>query len=399
MSLPTITLKAQREDSLKRCHPWLFSGAIERPEKEPASGDTVDVLAANGAWLARGAFSPVSQIRTRVWTFDKKETIDEAFFRRRLESARGARGPLLGRADLTALRLVNAESDGLPGCTIDRYGDWLVGQFSSAGADRWKNTIARAALDVFGGTGVFERSDGESRTKEGLKVRVGPLLGEAPPEAIEIVEGNSRYFVNVAAGHKTGFYLDQRENRAIVAEFSRGREVLNCFSYTGGFGVAALAAGATRVTNVDTSAEALALACRNVELNGFASERAENVEEDVFKFLRACREKRRQFDVIVLDPPKFASAAAQVQRASRGYKDINMLAMGLLRPGGILATFSCSGHIPPPLFHKIVADAALDAGRIGRILRWLGPPPDHPVGLPFPEGQYLKGLLCAVDPR
>jgi 23S rRNA (cytosine1962-C5)-methyltransferase len=396
MKHPIVRLKPQREDSLKRHHPWVFTGALEEPEKAPATGDTVEVLNAEGKWLARGGWSPASQIRVRVWTFDKGEQVDEAFFRRRLEGARGARAALLARADLTALRLVNAESDGLPGCVIDRYGDWLVAQFSSAPADRWKNTIARVALEVFGGTGIFERSDGESRNKEGLKERIGPLAGEALPGEIEIAEGPCRYLVEPASGHKTGFYLDQRDNRALVAQACGGAEVLNCFSYTGGFGIAALAADAAKVANVDLSEPALALSRRNVALNGFDEARAEHVQEDVFKLLRRLRDEKRRFDVVVLDPPKFAASTGQVQKAARGYKDINMLAMQVLRPGGLLATFSCSGHIAGPLFQKIVADAALDARREGRILRWFGPGADHPVGLAFPEGQYLKGLLCSV---
>jgi 23S rRNA (cytosine1962-C5)-methyltransferase len=304
--------------------------------------------------------------------------------------------------DLNAYRLVNAESDGLPGLIVDRYGPYLVCQFLAAGAERWKSEIVSALADLAGATigplaGIYERSDVDVRAKEGLPLSAGPLWGEPPPEIVTIQEHGCCFQVQIAAGHKTGFYLDQRENRALLARYSAGTEVLNGFAYTGGFGVWALRGGARHVTNVDTSGAALALAAANAALNGFEPAQTENVEGDVFQVLRRYRDAGRAFDLIVLDPPKFAETRSQVERAARGYKDINLLAFKLLRPGGVLFTYSCSGLVSPDLFQKIVAGAALDAGREAQIVRRLSQGPDHPVALSFPEGEYLKGLVCLVN--
>jgi 23S rRNA (cytosine1962-C5)-methyltransferase len=323
--------------------------------------------------------------------------------RRRLELAAAVRSQL-ARPDLDAYRLVNAESDGLPGLIVDRYGGHLAVMFLCAGAEYWKSELvsllgelARAGQWPTGpARGIFERSDVDVRVKEGLPLAVGLLAGEAPPDRLEIREYGVRFAVEVARGHKTGFYLDQRDNRALLADYAPGAHVLNGFAYTGGFGVWALRGGASRVTNVDTSAPALALASHNTEINGFSADHLENIVGDVFQVLRHFRDARRQFDLIVLDPPKFAESRGQVERATRGYKDINLLAIKLLRPGGTLFTFSCSGQITPELLHKVVAGAALDAGRNVRLLRWLRQGPDHPVALSFPEGEYLKGLVCRV---
>ncbi len=396
-SLPELRLKPEREKSLLRRHPWVFSGAVAAVVGDPQPGDTVDVRAADGTWLARAAYSPRSQIVARVWSFQPADEIDAAFIHARMTRAVALRtgAPGLQPAVTDALRWVNAESDGLPGLVVDRYGRWLVVQALSAGAERWK-AASVAALQALAPdcAGVYERSDVDVREKEGLAAATGVLAGEAPPELVEVGEHGARFRVDVRRGHKTGFYLDQRDNRALVAAHAAGREVLNCFAYTGAFGVQALLAGAAHVTQIEASGAALALAQEHLALNGLDAARSTAVEGDVFAQLRRYRDARRQFDLIVLDPPKFAESKHHVERAARGYKDINLLAFKLLRPGGRLFTFSCSGAIDSALFQKIVADAALDAGRDAQIVRRLGQAPDHPVGLAFPEGEYLKGLVC-----
>ncbi|MCX7017302.1 MAG: class I SAM-dependent methyltransferase [Candidatus Sumerlaeota bacterium] len=396
MSMGFITLKPGREKALARRHPWVFAGAIEKVEGSPRAGETVDLRSAEGAWMARGAWSPQSQIAVRVWSFESEEAIDSAFFRARLERAIARRGlPANPEAPL-GRRLVNAESDGLPGLIIDRYGGFLVCQFLSAGAEFWRQEIVALLAELSPAAGVYERSDVDVRAKEGLAPRTGVLRGEEPPERIEIHEGPCRFLVDVKHGHKTGFYLDQRENRSRAADYAAGAETLNGFAYTGAFGVRALCAGAARVVNLESSAPALELARRNAELNGLDSSRVENTEGDAFQVLRRYRDARREFDLVILDPPKFAESRAQLERAARGYKDINLLAFKLLRPGGTLFTFSCSGLMTPELFQKIVADAALDAGREAQIVGRLAQADDHPAALAFPEGAYLKGLICRV---
>ncbi|MBN1268273.1 MAG: class I SAM-dependent methyltransferase [Kiritimatiellae bacterium] len=387
-----VVLKPGRDESLRRRHPWVFSGAVDGVEGSPMRGATVDVASADGEWLARGGFCPESQIVVRAWTFDPDEAVDREFLRRRLQAAVAARA---GLGDVC--RLVNAESDGLPGLTVDHYAGQLVAQFSAAGAEYWKKEITDLLLDIVSCAGIYERSDVDVRTKDGLAPASGVLAGSEPPDLIEISEGECRFVVDLKHGHKTGFYLDQRENRGIVAGYARGREVLNCFSYTGAFGVCALKAGAARVVNVESSAAALELGRRNVDLNGLDASRVEHIEGDVFHVLRKFRDSRRSFDLVILDPPKFVDSRRQLAGGCRGYKDINLLAFKLLRPGGILATFSCSGLVGPDLFQKIVADAALDAGRSAQIVRRLAQAADHPVALSFPEGGYLKGLVCRVE--
>jgi 23S rRNA (cytosine1962-C5)-methyltransferase len=403
--MPSVVLKPGREKSVLRRHPWIFSGAVGGVEGDPRSGETVEVQAANGTRLAHGAYSPHSQIAIRLWTFDPDGVVAREFLRARLSRALAARRSLgfpldpaaSQEATLSAYRLVNAESDGLPGLIVDRYGDYLVCQFLSAGAEFWKDEIIRLLLELAPCAGIYERSDVDVRAKEGLAPTTGVLAGSAPPDLLEIAEHRCRFVVDVQRGHKTGFYLDQSENRALVADFARGRDALDCFAYTGAFGVWALSGGAARVTHVESSAPLLDLARRNAELNGLEASRVEYVAGDVFQVLRQYRDTGRQFDLIVLDPPKFAESRRQVERAARGYKDINLLAFKLLRPGGLLFTFSCSGLVTLDLFQKIVAGAALDAGRDAQIVRRLGQAPDHPVAVNFPEGEYLKGLLCRVD--
>ncbi|MBQ6923802.1 MAG: class I SAM-dependent methyltransferase [Kiritimatiellae bacterium] len=395
--MTAVFLKKGRDHSVRNHHPWIFSGAIDRLEGEAAPGDIVLVRDAAGEALGLGSYSPASQIRIRMLAFDPKAGIDDLFFADALGRALRARERLLKTGAVNALRVVNAEADLLPGVTVDRYGDWYVGQFTTAGAERRKEMIATILLNLWPAKGFFERSDADSRQHEGLPASSGVLAGEEPPETIEIAENGCRYLVDVRAGHKTGFYLDQRDNRAAVAAYAAGRDVLNVFSYTGGFGVAALAAGAKSVTNVDISAPALELAKRNFALNGLPDV-AEFIEGNAFEVLRKFRDSRRSFDLVVLDPPKFADNKNRVMGALRGYKDLNLLAMKLLAPGGYLATFSCSGLVTPELFRKVVGEAAVDAKRDFQIVRSLRQATDHPESVFFPEGLYLKGLILRANP-
>jgi 23S rRNA (cytosine1962-C5)-methyltransferase len=391
----TIVLKKNRESSLLRRHPWIFSGAIKEKDVSE-NGETVEIQSAEGEFLARGAYSASSQIAVRIWTFDPGEEITAEFFHQRLSRAIRQRIHLIKKERPTACRLVYAESDGLPGLIVDQYDQYLVCQFLSAGAEYWKKDIARLLQELSTPAGIYERSDADVRLKEGLPPRQGILSGQPPPPLVCIYENDIRFAVDIPNGHKTGFYLDQRDNREILSHHTLDRDVLNCFSYTGGFAVYALKGGARSVMNVDSSNIILELAEHNMQLNNLSPERYQNVSADVFHLLRTFRDSRRSFDVIILDPPKFAESERQVDKASRGYKDINLLAFKLLRPGGLLFTFSCSGHISAELFQKIIADAALDAGRDARIIQYLGQSADHPIALPFPESRYLKGLICEV---
>jgi 23S rRNA (cytosine1962-C5)-methyltransferase len=390
-------LKPGKEKSLLRRHPWVFSGAIDRLHGNPQAGATLAVTSAGGQFLGWGAYSPHSQIRVRIWDWEQSTQVDAAFFYQRLQSAISARRGIPGLESVDALRLVHGESDGLPGLIIDRYRDTLVLQCLSSGPEAWLETIADQLCELTGCRDLYERSDVDVRQLEGLPERVGPLRGSAPPERIPIREGQCRYAVDVYRGHKTGFYLDQRLNRMRVGQLAPGRQALDCFSYTGGFAVAMLAHGAQSVLRLDSSQDALALGEENLALNDFDPGLSPSMQGDVFQLLRRFRDQGRTFDLIVLDPPKFAPTAAQAQRAARGYKDINLLAFKLLRPGGFLATFSCSGGIDADLFQKIVAGAALDAGVQAQIIDRLQQSPDHPVALNFPEGAYLKGLVLRVS--
>ncbi len=391
-----IILKPGRERSLQRRHPWIFSGAVWSVEGEPEPGQTVMVCTSRGEPLGPAAWSPVSQIRARLWSFDPDETIDAAFFAGRLAEAVAARTALgLDVAGEGACRLVHGESDGLPGLVVDRYGDALVVQLLTAGTEHWRETIADALAAATGLDTIYERSDAEVRELEGLTRRSGALRG-AEPAALTIDEHGLRFAVDPVGGHKTGFYLDQRDNRLRLRELAAGREVLDCFSFTGGFALNALRGGAASVLALDSSADALAGARRNAELNGLLDGRFDTLEGDAFSLLRRFRDSRRSFDLIVLDPPKFAPTAARVDKATRAYKDVNLLAFKLLRPGGLLLTFSCSGGVDALLFQKIVAAAALDAGVEARVVGHMAQSADHPVDLAFPEGAYLKGLVCRV---
>jgi 23S rRNA (cytosine1962-C5)-methyltransferase len=389
-----LILKPGREKSLKRRHPWVFSGAVAKVQGSPGPGETVEVRSAAGERLAVAAYSPQSQIVARVWCWEE-EAVDRDFFRRRVGRAVAERKALLDEADAGAMRLVHGESDGLPGVVADRYGDTVVVQFTSAGAERWKDAIADALLEAGGARRIWERSDTEVRGLESLPATTGPLRGSREPARIVVRENGLGFEVDLEHGHKTGFYLDQRDNRRRLRALARGRDVLDGFCYSGGFALNALAGGASSVVAVDSSAEALALARGNTELNQLPQ--PEWLQGDVFEVLRKFRDSRRSFDLVVLDPPKFAPTAAHAEKAARAYKDINLLAFKLLRPGGLLMTFSCSGGVSADLFQKIVAGSALDAGVQAQIIERLGPGADHPVALNFPEGQYLKGLLCRLS--
>ena len=386
-----IVLKPGREKSLAHRHPWIFSGAIDRVEGAPGPGDTVSVRAHDGAFLALAAYSPSSQIRARVWTL-VDEAIDAAWFHRRVAAAVAARhGMLDARHD--ACRLVHAESDGLPGVIADRYADTIVVQLLSAGAEAWRDAIVDALVTTTGATTVMERSDAEVRQLEGLAPASGVLRG-ALDGPVAIREGGLAFLVDVERGQKTGFYLDQRDSRHTVRGLSDGRDVLNGFCYSGGFTLAALAGGARAVDSIDSSADALALARRNLAANpALPAGAARWHEADVFTELRRLRNENRRYDFAILDPPKFAPTAAHAARAARAYKDINLLALKLLVPGGLLATFSCSGGVSAELFRTIVAGAAVDAKVDATVVGRFAASADHPVALAFPEGEYLKGLL------
>ena len=396
--MKVITLHDGRERSLLRRHPWVFESSIAGGKAD--SGETVRVQARDGRFLAWAAYSPASMIRLRAWSFVEAERIDAAFFARRIARALAVRETL--QIDSDSVRLIHGEADGLPGLIVDRYGNTLCAQITSAAAERWRGVIAAELLKASGATRLYERSDASVRGLEGLSPRTGWLAGDGGGEGdtrVTIREHGWRFEADLATGHKTGFYLDQRDNRRRFADAVRQsghRRVLNCFSYTGGFSIAALAGGATDVTSIDSSGPALAQAEAHVRLNGFDPAHHRALDADVNRTLREMIDRGERFDAIVLDPPKFAPSAAHAERAARAYKDINRLAFMLLRPGGALFTFSCSGGIGAELFHKIVAGAGLDAGIDARIHARLGAAPDHPMTVTFPEGEYLKGLHFVV---
>ena len=389
--MKTIRLREGKERSLQRRHPWIFESAIARGGAD--SGETVRVESHDGKFLAWAAFSPSSKIRARVWSFDEAQRIDAPFFI--AACARSIRARARFDVQSNGVRLVHGESDGLPGLIVDRYGDTLVAQFMGSGAERWKDVLADALLAETGLTKLYERSDASSRSLEGLPEATGWLRGEGPTELV-LREHDWHLGLNIAEGHKTGFYLDQRDSRKRFADHARRlnfQRVLNCFCYTGGFTVAALSGGAAHVTSIDSSGPALEKAAANVALNGFAPERATFMDADVNASLRQFASEGRTFDAIVLDPPKFAPTVAHAERAARAYKDINRLAFKILEPGGVLFTYSCSGGISADLFHKIVAGAGMDAQVDGFITERMGGAPDHPMTINFPEGEYLKGLV------
>ena len=386
-----MILQRSREKSLLRRHPWIFSGAVKFVDDGTISGDVVRVQTEDGLFLAYAAFSEKSQIIARVLSFDENDVIDEAFYRRQIRMAIARRSHLF--TTISAVRLIHAESDGLPGLIADRYGDVIVVQLLTAGIDPQRGMIAKVLMEETSAVTIYERSDADVRELEGLPARNGLIVGECLPAETVIQENGMKIAVDIASGHKTGFYLDQRDSRALIKSLAANMDVLNCFCYTGTMSVAALIGGAKSVLSIDSSAPALQMAAHNLQLNNLDSARAEWLDADVFQALRKLRDQARSFDLIILDPPKFAPTAHHAEKASRAYKDINLLGLKLLRPGGYLMTFSCSGGISTDLFQKIVAGAALDAHVDAQIVQRLGPGADHPVALHFPEGGYLKGLL------
>jgi 23S rRNA (cytosine1962-C5)-methyltransferase len=393
-----LILAAGKERSVLRRHPWIFSASVKELEGRARPGDTVDVVDHRGRLLGKAAWSPESQIRARMWSFDANETIDDAFFKRRIAAAVARRQALPALNGQQGLRLIHAESDGLPGLIADQYGDTVVIQLTSAGSDKWRKAIVNALIKATGCVRVYERSDSDVRRLEGLEPITGWLHGEAPGGAITIEENGVRMAVDIVGGHKTGFYLDQRDNRALLGQLSAGKRVLNCFCYTGGFSLQALAGGAREVISVDSSQPALDTAAANLALNpNLDANRAQWVCANVFDELRRLKDAGEQFDIVILDPPKFAPSAKHADTASRAYKDIALQGFKLLATGGLMMTYSCSGGIGLELFQQITAGAALDAGRDARIVQRLQGAADHPVALAFPEGEYLKGLLVQVD--
>jgi len=392
-----ISLNVGREKSLLRKHPWIFSKAVNKIKGKPMLGDTVDVFDSKGNWLAKGAYSPESQIRIRVWSFDEHQEIDHDFFLNKLKSAQQRRDWFIAEGKLTGYRLIAGESDGLPGVTIDKYDNFIVCQLLSAGADFHRYTIVNCLTELYPDCHIYERSDVDVRKKEGLEPVTGWLT--EPQESTECVieEHGIKIHVDIATGHKTGFYLDQRDSRLAAGKFAKDKTVLNCFSYTSTFALHCAANNAKEVINVDVSQAALDMGERNLALNGLSDANVSFVKEDVFKLLRRYREEKRTFDMIILDPPKFVESKAQLTGACRGYKDINMVAMQLLNPGGLLLTFSCSGLMEASLFQKVVADAALDAKRNAYFVERLQQAADHPISSNYPEGYYLKGLVCQVE--
>lgn len=392
-----IYLKVSREKSLLRKHPWIFSQAINKIKGKPMLGDTVDIYDHKEKWIARGAYSPESQIRVRVWSFNENEEIDSEFFRKKLLSAQSRREWFIEQGGLTGYRLIAGESDGLPGITIDRYDNLIVCQLLSAGADFQRYTLVEVLKELYPDCSIYERSDVDVRKKEGLEPITGWLTEPLASTACVIKEHGLSINVDIAKGHKTGFYLDQRDSRVTAGRYAKNKSVLNCFSYTGTFALHCAANDAKEVINVDVSQPALDLAKENIALNNLQDKNVSFVKADVFKLLRQYREEKRQFDMIILDPPKFVESKAQLTGACRGYKDINMLAMQLLKPNGILLTFSCSGLMEASLFQKVVADAALDARREVHFVERLQQAGDHPISSNYPEGYYLKGLVCQVS--
>ncbi len=391
-----LILRSGRDRSVRLMHPWIFSSAIGEVSGIPAPGDVVKVVSASGEELGIASYSPGSQIRARMWSFDPDEAVDKEFFERRIRYALDLRKEIIPPEKTNAMRLVHGESDRLPGLIVDRYAEMLVVQILTAGIEVNKELIFELLMHETGAEGIYERSDVDVRLLEGLHERKGLAAGILTDQPMEIFENGLKFLVDIENGQKTGFFLDQRDNRQALRPFVNGRSVLNCFCYTGAFTVYALSSGAEKVLSIDSSDSALAAVEKNIQLNHLDVRKSEVLNADVFKILRTFRDQDRKFDVIILDPPKFAPTVAQAEKAARGYKDINLLAFKLLNPGGTLFTFSCSGGISRDLFQKIVQGAALDARMDAKIVGQLSQAPDHPISIHFPEGFYLKGLICKV---
>lgn len=394
-ALNIVILKKGRESSILRKHPWIFSGAVKKADGSLRSGEIVSVYSSNGDFLGKGFYSPESQIRVRIWSFEQ-EDINPEFIEKRILKAVSKRDFSIDKLRTSAYRIISAEADGFPGLVVDRYNNYLVCQFLSTGVEYFKAEIVKSLSKIDGIKGIYERSDSGVRKKEGLVEIKGLLWGEEPPEFIEIDEDGLKFNIDVRNGHKTGFYLDQRENRSLVRKYSKDKKVLNCFAYTGGFGLSALKGGAKSVENIEYMQGPIDIIEKNISLNSFDSEKCKNIKGDVFSILREYDKEGRKFDVIVLDPPKFAESKRNLDKAARGYKDINRLGFKLLNPGGHLFTYSCSGLIKADFFQKIVSDAALEAGKDAFILKTLEQSPDHPIMLNIPESLYLKGLLLGI---
>ncbi len=394
----TLQLKKGREKPVNNRHPWIFSGAIKQIQGKPEPGDIVDIVSSKGDWLGRSYYNPHSQIRARILSWDENQAIDENFWRTKIQQAINGRSALQLEPATIAYRFINAESDGLPGLIVDRYGDWLVIQCLTLGIDCRKEMIIDLLQEMIQPTGIIERSDVSVRRKEGLEEFTAVQRGNAPPDQYIVLENNHQFAVNLLEGHKTGLYLDQRENRTAVCcpQHVAGKDVLNLFAYTGGFALYAAAAGASKITSVDSSADVLIQAEKNIILNGHERPQDEYVVADAFELLRHYRDNDQRFDVIILDPPKFVHSQRDIKAATRGYKDLNWLAMRLLNPGGLLATFSCSGLISADLFQKVLFGAAVDAERDVQLIQTLTQSADHPVLLTFPESAYLKGFIGRV---
>jgi 23S rRNA (cytosine1962-C5)-methyltransferase len=391
-----VLLNQGRDKSVTNRHPWIFSGAIGRVEGNPANGDVVDVWNSKARFVGRGIYNEKSQIQVRLLTWNPNDAIDEDFWRRRIRRAIAGRQALIEAPDTDAFRLVYSEADGVPGFIADQYGTWLVVQFMSLASERYRQAILDILVDLVAPQGIYDRSEGEAREKEGLVSVTGPVWGEVPPDIIEIVENGHTFLVDIKLGQKTGFYLDQRENRQKTCKYFFNKEILNAFAYTGAFSVYAAHAGAKRIMNVDSSERSLQIAERNMRRNGFGDREDVYAMADVFEIMRAYRDNNWKFDVVILDPPKFAHSKRHVEKATQGYKDINLLGMKLIKPGGILITFSCSGAVSADLFQKVLFGAAVDAGRHVQIIERLSQSSDHPVLLTYPESEYLKGAVCRV---
>jgi len=390
-----IYLNKGRDKNIFYKHPWVFSGALQRLKGDIKNGEPIFVKSFDNKLLGIGSFSSRSQISIRMWTFGEEEFTENYFLKKISDAYLRKLSSIGDKSD--SFRVVFGESDGVPGLILDKYADYCVCQFLSAGVDYFKDEIIKAIISVIKPVSIYERSDNEIRSKEGLNTVKQVLYGKEPNELIKIFENGVYYLVDVINGHKTGYYLDQRDNRAELLSFCNDKDVFNCFSYTGGFGIFALKGGAKSLVNVETSESANNIAAENIKLNNLDLNRVTFEQEDAFRLLRKYRDMNKQFDVIVLDPPKFAESVSQVAKASKGYKDINLLAMKLLRKNGVLFTFSCSGHISGETFHQIISSAAFDSGREVRIVKFLTQACDHPILTSFPESQYLKGLVCIVS--
>lgn len=391
-----VILKKGKEKAALQRHPWIFSGALEKVKGSPENGDVVKVLAANADFLAYGYYNENSRVAVRLLEWDESQTIDRAWYEQRIRTAIAARRHVLKKGDTNTCRLVFSEADFLPGLIVDQYANFLALQILSAGIEQVKSDIIDILRDELQPAGIFDKSDANARTHENLEVAQGLLWGENPPEFLEVKENGILYNINIAGGQKSGFYCDQRDNRLLLADYTEGKRVLDCFSYSGGFSLNSLKAGASHVTSVDSSALALETLQQNMALNGFDASSSTIFQSDVNKQLRQFKEEGKTFDVLILDPPKFAPSRSALDRAARAYKDLNRLGMGLLESGGLLATFSCSGAVDIDTFKQIIAWAALDAGKEVQILKQFNQPEDHPVRISFPEGEYLKGLLLRV---